>query len=72
MAPTSRTDVTVSHALHKGAGVARREAYHSRRADERSELEEVEEEAALRAETATQTIVRVEAVMQIMQIILGV
>ena len=38
--------------LHTGAGVARREAYHARRADERSVLEEVDAEAVLRAEAS--------------------
>ena len=47
--------------LHTGAGVARREAHHARRADERLVLEEVDTEAALGAETAMLTIVRVEA-----------
>ena len=47
--------------LHTGAGVARREAYHDRRAEDRAVLEEVDAEAALRAESATLTIVRVEA-----------
>ena len=47
--------------LHTGAGVARREAHHARRADERLVLEEVDTEAALGAEEAMLTIVRVEA-----------
>ena len=47
--------------LHTGAGVARRDAHHARRADERLVLEEVDTEAALGAEEATLTIVRVEA-----------
>ena len=47
--------------LHTGAGVARRDAHHARRADERVGLEEVDTEAALGAEEATLTIVRVEA-----------
>ena len=47
--------------LHTGAGVARREAHHARRADERLVLEDVDTEAALYAETARQIIVRVEA-----------
>ena len=45
--------------LHTGAGVARRDAHHARRADERLVLEEVDTEAALGAEEATLTIVRV-------------
>ena len=47
--------------LHTGAGVERRDAHHARRADERLVLEEVDTEAAVCAETAMQTIVRVEA-----------
>lgn len=47
--------------LHTGAGVERRDAHHARRADERLVLEEVDTEAALGAEEATLTIVRVEA-----------
>ena len=61
MATTGSAGVPRAQLLHTGAGVARRDAYHARRADERSVLEEVDTEAALRAETATQTIVRVEA-----------
>jgi hypothetical protein len=47
--------------LHTGAGVARRQAYHDSRADDRAVLEEVDVEAVLCAESATQKIVRVEA-----------
>ena len=47
--------------LHTGAGVARREAYHARRGDERAALDGVDENSLLRAEGATHTIVRVEA-----------
>ena len=38
--------------VHTGAGVARREAYHARRADERIVLHEVDLEGVLRAERA--------------------
>lgn len=47
--------------LHTGAGVARREAYQDRRAEDRAVLDQVDAEAVLRAESATQRIVRVEA-----------
>ena len=47
--------------VHTGAGVARRDVYHARRADERAVLQVVDAAAVLRAETAAQTIVRVEA-----------
>jgi len=47
--------------LHTGARVERCDAHHARRADERLVLEEVDTEAALGAETAMLTIVRVEA-----------
>jgi hypothetical protein len=50
-----------SPVLHTGAGVARREAHHERRSEDRAVLEEVDLQAALRTETAMQTIVRVEA-----------
>ena len=47
---------------HMGAGVARREAHHARRADERASLEEVDVDSVLRAEAAdTVRIVRLEA-----------
>ena len=36
--------------LHTGAGVARREAYHARRGDERAALDGVDENSLLRAE----------------------
>ena len=61
MATTGSAGAPRSQLVHTGAGVARRDAYHARRADERSVLEEVDTDAALRVETATQTIVRVEA-----------
>ena len=61
MATTGTAGARVSRVLHTGAGVARREAYHARRADERAVLQEVDAEAALRAEAGAQTIVRVEA-----------
>ena len=58
---TAGTGGGMRQVLHTGAGVARREAHHLRRADDRAVLEQVDAEAALRAESATQTIVRVEA-----------
>ena len=51
---TTGTAAAVGRMLQTGAGVARREAYHAVRADERSVLEEVDAEAALRTEAAAQ------------------
>ena len=61
MATTGSAGAPRSRMVHTGGGIARRDAHHARRADERSVLEEVDAEAALRAETITQKIVRVEA-----------
>ena len=61
MASAGSAGVPRPKAIHTGAGIARCEAYHARRADERSVLEGVDVEGALRAEGATLTIVRVEA-----------
>ena len=47
--------------VHTGAGVARREAYHGRRAQERAELEEVNVEEVLADERLSDVIVRVAA-----------
>ena len=53
MATTGTAGAPVSRALHTGAGIARREAYHARRADERAVLQEVDADAALRTVPTT-------------------
>ena len=47
--------------VHTGAGVARREAHHERRAQERAELEELNVEELLADERQSNVIVRVAA-----------
>ena len=61
MATAGTAGVPVSTMVHTGAGVARRDVYNARRADERAVLQVVDAAAVLRAETAAQTMVRVEA-----------
>ena len=61
MATAGSAGAPVRKVVHTGAGVARREAHHARRAEERTVLEEVDAEATVRAEGGTQKIVRVEA-----------
>ena len=48
-------------AMHTGAGVARRDAYHERRANERAQLQERDEDGLLRSEQQGAALVRVAA-----------
>ena len=47
--------------MHTGAGVARRDAYHERRANERAQLQERDEDGLLRSEQQGAALVRVAA-----------
>ena len=61
LAMSASSGAQVARLVHTGAGVARREAYHERRAQERAELEEVNDEGLLAHEQRSDVIVRVAA-----------
>ena len=62
LAMSGQAGAPMARLVHTGAGVARREAHHERRTQERANLEEhVDVEASLRMERSSSVIVRVAA-----------